>query len=177
MSSPTVSNDNLTVLFSDTKIGIIEYQFAITFDNVQNNLRTKDEHNRIITREQLITIRVQVEDLPVHVKEKIVDLNCISYDRIFRKKIEIFNESNNVCKIMIKIANLFLNFVEISPSDFFIQAKGSQYVNIKITPTVLMLKKLSYFSVVNKDYFNCAFINLPIEIQVCSFSFFYFFFF
>jgi hypothetical protein len=48
----------------------------------------------------------------------------------------------------------------------FIQGKSSQSVNIKMTPTLLMLKKVAYFSILKDEFLNCALMRFPIEIQV-----------
>ena len=147
-------------------IGIIEYQFSVTFDNVEVSMATTDEKGNLILKEQLITIRVEVEELPIYVKNKIVDMSCTLFDRTYRKKIEIFNRSSTVCKVEIKIPKIFSQFVDINPMMMYVQAKGSHIINIKITPTLLMLKKLIYYSSLKEDFINSAMFSLPIEMKV-----------
>ena len=147
-------------------IGIIEYQYSITFDNVELSMATTDEKGNLILKEQLITVRVEVEELPIYVKNKIVDMSCTLFDRTYRKKIEIFNRSSTVCKVEIKIPKIFSKFVDINPMMMYVQANGSHIMNIKITPTLLMLKKLIYYSSLKDDFINSAMFSLPIEMKV-----------
>ena len=129
-------------------------------------MATTDEKGNLILKEQLITIRVEVEELPIYVKNKIVDMSCTLFDRTYRKKIEIFNRSSTVCKVEIKIPKIFSKFVDINPMMMYVQANGSHIMNIKITPTLLMLKKLIYYSSLKDDFINSAMFSLPIEMKV-----------
>lgn len=112
---------------------------------MKNSTKTLDEDNKIITKEQLISLRVEVEELPIYVKEKVIDFRCTLFDRIYRKKIEIFNRSRTACKIDIRVPKMFLKFIDIFPSTVFIQGLDSQLINIKFTPSISMLKKIGLF--------------------------------
>ena len=147
-------------------LGILEFQYSVEFENVENSTKTLDEDNTIVTKEQLISFRVEVEELPIYVKEKIIDFRCTLFDRIYRKKIEIFNRSRTACKIDIRVPKIFLKYIDIFPSTVFIQGLDSQLINIKLTPSILMLKKLAYFSLITPGFLNCASMSFPIEIQV-----------
>jgi hypothetical protein len=162
-------------------IGILEFQFSVVFENVDNSTKSVDEKGKLIMREQLVTFRVEVEDIPIYVNENIIDFRCILYDRIYRKKIEIFNRSKTTCKIDFKIPKIFSKYIEISPENVFVQARDSQVVNIKMSPSVSMMADLAYFSVLLEGFTNSASLSLPIDIQVSllflfSFSFSFFFF-
>lgn len=124
----------------------------------------------------MITIRVLVEELPIYVKEKDIDMKCIFYNKIYRKKIEIFNRSKSACKINIKIPYIFSKYIEISPLMVIIPGESSQSVNIKIMPVLNILKKIAYFSILNEEFLNCALFNLPIEIRVILFYYLYCFY-
>ena len=152
-------------------LGVIENQFSIIFDNVENASNTLDDKGKIITEEQLILFKVDVQDPPIYIKNNIIDFNCVFFNRMYRKKIEIFNKSNTANKIEINVPKTFAKFLEISPSTIFIQAKDSQIVNIKFIPTMEMLVDLSYFSSLQEGFLNCATLFLPIEIQVILFLF------
>ena len=120
-------------------------------------------------REQLVTFRVEVEDIPIYINENIIDFRCVLYDRIYRKKIEIFNRSKTTCKIDFKIPKIFSKYIEISPENVFVQARDSQVVNIKMSPSVSMMEDLAYFSVLLEGFSNSATLSLPIDIQVFLF--------
>ena len=131
-----------------------------------------DDKGKIITKEQLILFKVNVQDPSIYIKDNIIDFNCVFFNRMYRKKIEIFNKSNTANKIEMKMPKIFEKFVEISPSTIFIQAKDSQVINIKFIPTIEMLVNLSYFSCLQERFTDCAALFLPIEIQVI-FIYFY----
>jgi hypothetical protein len=158
-------------------IGILEFQFSVVFENVDNSSKSVDEKGKLIMREQLVTFRVEVEDIPIYVNENIIDFRCILYDRIYRKKIEIFNRSKTTCKIDFKIPKIFSKYIEISPENVFVQARDSQVVNIKMSPSVSMMEDLAYFSVLLEGFSNSASLSLPIDIQVFLSFIFYFLFF
>ena len=145
---------------------MIETQFSIIFDNVENASNTLDDKGKIITKEQLILFKVEVQDSLIYIKNNIIDFNCVFYNRIYRKKIEIFNRSNTTNKIEINVSKIFSKFIEISPSTIFIQPKDSNIINIKLIPTEEMLINLAYFSVLKEGFLNCATLFIPIEIQV-----------
>lgn len=145
---------------------MIEVQYSVIFDNVENAPNTLDDKGKIITKEQLILLKVEVQQLPIYVIYDIIDFNCVFFNRIYRKKIEIFNRSNTTNKIEIIVPKIFSKFIEISPSTIFIQPKDSNIVNIKLIPTEEMLINLAYFSVLKEGFMNCATLHIPIEIQV-----------
>ena len=129
-------------------------------------MKSEDPEGNLIFKEQIITVRVEVEELPIYVKDKIIDLKCTLFNRTYRKKVEIFNRSKTACKVDIKVPQIFLKFIEVSPTMVFVQANGSQTINIKITPTLNMLKELYFFSILKEDFINTATMLLPIEIKV-----------
>ena len=163
-------------IFIFSFLGVIENQFSITFDNVENASNTLDDKGKIITKEQLILFKVDVQEPPIYIKNNIIDFNCVFFNRMYRKKIEIFNKSNTANKIEINVPKIFSKFVEISPSIIFIQAKDSQIINIKFFPNVEMLGNLSYFSSLQEGFSDCATLFLPIEIQVISFIYLFIYF-
>ena len=129
-------------------------------------MKSTDDNGNLILKEQLITIRVEVEELPIYTKDKIIDMRCTLFDRTYRKKIEIFNRSSIACKVEVKISKMFLKFIDINPTTIYVQGEGSQTINIKMTPTLIMLKKLQYYSLLKKDFINSAVMSCPIELKV-----------
>ena len=127
----------------------------------------------MITKEQLVLFKVDVQEPPIYIRNNTIDFNCVFFNRMYRKKIEIFNRSNTANKIEINVPKMFSKYVEISPATIFIQAKDSQIINVKLIPSADMLINLSYFSALLTGFANCASLCIPIEIQVIpSFIFF-----
>ena len=135
-------------------------------------MKTVDDKGKLITKEQLLTVRVEVEELPIYVKEKIIDFKCTLFDRTYRKKLEIFNRSRTACKVDIAIPLIFMKYIETSPAMVIIQGNDSQTINIKFIPTILMMKKLAFYSILKEDFMNCAVMSCPIEIKIRKSSFF-----
>jgi hypothetical protein len=54
----------LDVLCAPLSVGAIECQFAVTFDQVENEHRSVDGQGRLVTKEQLFTCRVEVHSEP-----------------------------------------------------------------------------------------------------------------
>ena len=161
------SSITLDALCSPLTSGIIECQMAIIFDNIEeNNDKYIDKQGRLIYREQLVTLRANVEELPIYPIEEVIDFKCTLFQRIYRKKLELCNRSTTACKVTIKIAPLFEKYIEVNPNIVFVQGDSIQAINLKFSPNLSMLKTLAYFTLPYEEYENAALLQFPIEIQV-----------
>lgn len=163
---PGYDSITLTVRCAPLTVGYIERQFVVKFHQVDENAKSVDEKGVFVTKEQYITVRVQAEELPIFVEEEEVDLKCTLHERIFRRKLIVKNRGKTAYRLQLKVMKMFQAFVEVQPSIFFVQAKSSQSINIRLTPKPEIVRKLAHFSLWQDPFPHAGLMMLPIEIQV-----------
>eukprot|EP01038_Epipyxis_sp_PR26KG_P006513 gene6513-8951_t len=171
MSTGFVDGYNSTTIdlvCAPLSLGEIEQKFLVTFENVNDLSKTKDENNDLITQNQYFATHVFGEEVPIYVAQEIIDFKCVLFDRIYRNKVVLKNRAKIAYKVTIKLANIFKKYVEISPSMAFIQPKGSQSINIKFTPTIDILDMIKHFTLPYEDFESSALIKLPIEFEIAN---------
>ena len=161
-------NATVNILCAPVTLGEIVQKFIVKFDSVDEIMLTKDDVGVLVKKEQMVTARVFVEEVPIYIAEDIMDFRCTLYQRIYRKKIIVKNRGKSAYRIIIKIAPRFNAFVEVNPNMFFVQAKSSQSMNVRFTPTAEMLSKIAHFVLPYEEYHDAALVSLPIEVQVVN---------
>jgi len=161
-------NATVDILCAPVTLGEIIQKFIVIFESVDEIMLTKDDIGVVVKKEQMVTARVFVEEVPIYIAEDIMDFRCTLYQRIYRKKVIVRNRGKSAYRIIIKIASRFSSYVEVNPNMFFVQAKSTQSMNICFTPTVDMLSKIAHFVLPYDEYQDAALISLPIEVQVVN---------
>lgn len=156
----------LDIICAPLTVGSIEQQFRLKFAKVEDNAMSVDDIGQLVKKEQDVTVSVSGEEVPIYVAEETMDLKCTLYDRIYRSKVLLKNRAKQAYRVSIKVSHAFSKYVEVNPTMLFVQAKSSQSVNVKFTPTVDMLSKISYFTCPYESFRDAALAVLPIEIQV-----------
>ena len=147
-------------------VGPIERQFRLKFKEVDDGALSVDDIGQLVKKEQFVTATVVGEEVPIYLAEETIDLKCTLFDRIFRRKVVLKNRAKQAYRVSIKVGAVFAKYVEVNPTMLFVQAKSSQSVNVKFTPSADMLSKISYFSCPYENFTDAALMLLPIEIQV-----------
>jgi hypothetical protein len=160
------SSTSVEVICAPLKIGSLEAVFSIIFNKVRNSAKSIDENGDFITKEQLVTVKVVADKVPIYIADEVVDMRTTLFGRIYRKAFELRNRSRTPYRVNIKIKPPFNNFIEVSPQMAFVQGGGSQLINVKFTPTEELVTKCAYFSVPFEDFKDAALVNIPIEISV-----------
>ena len=161
-------NASVDILCAPVTLGEIVQKFVVIFESVDEIMLTKDDVGVLVKKEQMVTARVFVEEVPIYIAEDIMDFRCTLYQRIYRKKIIVKNRGKSAYRIIIKIAPRFSAYVEVNPNMFFVQAKSSQSMNVRFTPTADMLSKIAHFVLPYEEYQDAALVSLPIEVQVVN---------
>lgn len=149
-------------------VGPIEKKYSLIFAGVKNSDKTVDEHGELITKEQIVTIRVNAKKVPIYVAEEIVDMRCTLHGRIYRKRLELRNRSKTAYRVNINIPSPYNKYIEVNPDMCFVQGTSSQIINVKFTPNVDILRRCAHFSVLHEDFQDAARVSIPIEIQVVN---------
>ena len=154
------------IICAPLTVGLVEQQFRLKFAKVEDSAMSVDDIGELVKKEQVVTVSVSGEEVPIYVAEDTMDLKCTLYDRIYRSKVLLKNRAKQAYRVSIKVSHAFSKYVEVNPTMLFVQAKSSQSVNIKFTPTLDMLSKISYFTCPYESFRDAALTILPIEIQV-----------
>lgn len=160
------NSTSVEVICAPLKIGSLEAIFSIIFNKVKNSAKSVDEKGELITKEQLVTVKVFADKVPIYIADEVVDMRTCLFGRIYRKAFELRNRSRTPYRVNIKIKPPFHNFIEVNPQMAFVQAGGSQLMNVKFSPTQELVTKGAYFSLPFDDFKESALMNIPIEISV-----------
>ena len=173
-------------------VGPIEQKFNVRFEGVKEDwVKTTDGEEdpaleetseKIVKRERILTVKCTGEEVPVYVAEEMLDMKCCLMGRVYRRKVVLKNRGTAAYRVMVKVPAEHQDFIEVNPTMFFVQAQGSQSINVRFTPDgdvfgygthsaldkVDILKTLGYFTVPYDEFPGSALLNLPVEIQVVN---------
>eukprot|EP00605_Chrysophyceae_sp_TOSAG23-4_P001913 GSChrysophyteH1.ASY1.ANO1.2111.1 assembled CDS len=141
---------SMDVLCAPLTIGQISQRFCVEYD------------------QQYFDVKVVGEDVPIYLAEETLDMRTCLTGRVYRQRIQLMNRSKIAYKVDIKIKEPYSKYVEVSPDMCFVQGKGSQFINVKYTPTAEMLTDLGYYTVPEKGFLGSAFCEIPIQIDVTN---------
>lgn len=147
-------------------VGTAQQDFIVTFHQVDESMNTVDENNQLIKKTVDISVEVISDDVPIYVAEEVLNLNCTMFDRIYRTRVELKSRAKAAYRIDLKIPSPLNQYVEVNPSMLFVQAGGSQIINIKFTPTIKMLTDLKHLTMLHEQFINAVKFAIPIEIKV-----------
>jgi hypothetical protein len=156
----------MEVICAPLTVGESFAQFVSEFDGVLDTDGTADPEGRLITRQQIITLKVKGEEVPIYLDDVNVDMKCTLYGRIYRQRLEVKNRGAVSYRLNISVPSPVNKYVEINPQMLFVQARASQSINIKFTPTAEMLQDCSQFALLYEKFANAALIAVPIKLDV-----------
>lgn len=165
---PGYGDSAATLLCAPLFIGPVVKRFRVIFDDVSEEEQSRDTTGKLVSREQIIFVKCDAIDLPIFLTNEVVDFKCTVHDRIYRKKFELRNRSGNTCGVHIKIPPPYNTFIEVNPTMVYVQSGGSQYVNVKFTPTPNIIDKLRYYSTVMTEFVDAAYLAVPVRIDVAN---------
>jgi hypothetical protein len=157
---------SMEVVCAPLVVGPVTHRFSVEFDGVSDSDGTVDAMGVAIKRQQFVTVRVRGEEVPIYLADINVDFKCTLFNRIYRKRLDVYNRSQISYRMNISIPAPLNKYVEISPLMLFVQAKSSQAINIKFTPTVEILRDMAAFSVPYESFLDAALMNIPIKLDV-----------
>lgn len=161
-------NASVDLLCAPLTIGPIQQKFSVVFDGVDESFGTVDDLGELVKKEQVVVTTTIGEEVPIYMAEEVMDFRCTMFDRIYRKKIVVKNRAKAAYRVLVRVAQKFSKYVEVTPNMFFVQAKSSQSINLKFTPLSDMISTLSYFSLPYESFDNSAFLTLPIELEAVN---------
>ncbi len=159
---------SMDVLCAPLTIGQISQRFCVEYDQVQDAYNSVDDIGAPVKRKQYFDVKVVGEDVPIYLAEETLDMRTCLTGRVYRQRIQLMNRSKIAYKVDIKIKEPYSKYVEVSPDMCFVQGKGSQFINVKYTPTAEMLTDLGYYTVPEKGFLGSAFCEIPIQIDVTN---------
>lgn len=158
----------LTVVCAPLAVGNIEQVFSVIFAAVRDSDRSINDLGEPALREQSLTVRVKGGKAPIFLDDESVDLRTCLHGRIYRKRLEVRNRAKTAYRVNVKLPALFKGIVEVSPDILFVQGRGSQFLNIKFSPTAEMLAKIGHFTFLRDTFLDAALVALPIELEVVN---------
>jgi len=149
-------------------VGTAQQDFEVTFHQVDESMQTVDGNNKLIKKEVDVAVDVISDDVPIYVAEEVLDLNCTMFGRIYRTRVELKSRAKAAYRIDLKVPAPMNQYIEVNPAMLFVQAGGSQLINIKFTPTVKMLTDLKHLTTAHELFMNAVKFAIPIEIKVVT---------
>jgi hypothetical protein len=159
---------NIDIVCAPLIIESISQRFCVEYDKVQDSHMSVDDTGALVKRKQYFDVTVVGEDLPIYLADETLDMRTCLVGRVYRQRIQLLNRSRVAYKVNIDIKAPFSKYVEASPNMCFVQGKGSQFINIKYTPTDEMLQDLGYYTVPQNGFPGSIFAELPIQIDVTN---------
>ena len=159
---------SVIILCAPLYVGKISQKFSVTFEDVDESMKSVDSQGNYVRREQIVEAVCLSEELPIFLTDMDVNFKTTLHGRIYRKKFELRNRSSNTCAVSIKIPPPFNLFIEVNPTIVYVQSGMSQTVNTKFAPDSSIVEKLKYFSVVHEQTDHAACLMVPVEIQVAN---------
>ncbi len=159
----------LDVICAPLTLGQQSRKYLVRFDEVKDKDYSLDEAGIPVTQKQLVDLSVNGEDLPVYLASDNIDLKCVAHNRLYRTRFELRNRGKSSYRVDVNIPTPMNKFLETSPNSVYVQAGGSQIVNIKFLPSIDLIQSLTYFTLPVGEFENTSKMSLPIEIKVCSY--------
>jgi len=167
-SVPGYGTTALTVVCAPLVVGPIEQDFNVVFTEVKDADKSVNDEGELVTREQRLTVRVKGDKLAIFLNDETVDLRTCLHDRVYRKRLEVRNRAKTAYRVNVKIPSLFKGLVEVSPEMMFVQARSSQFLNVKFAPSADMLNRIGHFCMLKDGFLDAALVSLPIELEVVN---------
>ena len=159
---------SLDVVCAPLLTGSISQRFCVEYAKVQNSFMSVDDTGALVKRKQYFDVAVEGEDLPIYLVDETLNMQTCLTGRVYRQRIQLLNRSRTAYRVNINIKAPFDKYVEASPAMCFVQGKGTQFINIKYTPTQDMLTDLGYYTVPEAGFDGSVLASLPIEINVTN---------
>lgn len=156
----------ITVLCAPLNTGVIENQYLITFLDVDERQKSVDSKGNAVLKRNMVDVKCDAQELPIYLAESDVDFKCTLFNRIYRKKFDLYSRGGTTTTVNIKIPPPYSDFIEVSPTTSYVQSGGKQSINVKFTPNESILHKLPYYCRLYELLDSAAKIALPVEIQV-----------
>lgn len=149
-------------------VGEADQEFEVIFHQVDESMKTVDGNNQLVKKHVSVDVKVASADVPIYVSEEVLEMKCCLLDRIYRTRVELKSRAKAAFRVDMKIAAPLNQYVEVNPAMLFVQAGGSQLINIKFTPTVDIMHDLKPLLMRYEGFNNAAKFALPIEMKVVT---------
>lgn len=159
---------SVSVICAPLIVGTAQQDFVVTFHQVDESMQTVDGNNKLIKKQVDVSVEVVSDDVPIYVAEEVLDLNCTMFDRIYRTRVELKSRAKAAYRIDLKVPTPMNQYIEVNPAMLFVQAGGSQIINVKFTPTLKMLSDLKHMTMAHEQFTNAVKFAIPIEIKVVT---------
>jgi hypothetical protein len=157
---------SMEVICAPLAVGEFMEEFFVEFDGVLDSDGTVDAEGKLITRHQSVTLKVKGEQVPIYLEDVDVNMKCTLFGRIYRQRLEVKNRGGISYRLNISVPSPLNKYVEINPVMLFVQAKDSQSINIKFSPTADLIQDCAQFALLYEQFTSAALMAIPVKLDV-----------